>query len=71
MNSRTAKPLVDNAASSGWLPSGGLRWIQIAAIAGLIVVGVAYVTNASKSNAAGTMRLAISEPGTTVLPSIR
>jgi hypothetical protein len=72
MDSRTIKPLADNETSTGWLPSGGLRWIQLLAIAGLVVIAVAYVMNAGKSGAAGyPMRIAISEPGTTILPSAR
>jgi hypothetical protein len=72
MDIRTTRPLVDTDTSTGWLAAGGLRWIQLVAIAGLIVVAVAYVMNAGKSGAAGqTMRIAISEPGTTILPSVR
>jgi hypothetical protein len=70
METRNSRPLVEAETSTGWLPAGGLRWIQLLAIACLVVVAMAYLTNASKSGAA-TMRTAISEPGTTVLPSVR
>lgn len=70
METRNSRPLVETETSTGWLPAGGLRWIQLLAIAGLFVVAMAYVMNASKSGAA-PMRIAISEPGTTVLPSVR
>ena len=72
MDIRTSKPLIDTETSSGWLPAGGLRWVQVVAIAGLVVVAVAYVMNAGKSGAAGqSLQIAISEPGTTILPSVR
>jgi hypothetical protein len=72
MDTRNSRPLVDTETSPGWLPAGGLRWIQLLAIAGLVVIATAYLMNASKSGAAGySMRTAISEPGTTVLPSVR
>jgi hypothetical protein len=70
METRNSRPLVETETSTGWLPAGGLRWIQLVAIAGLVVVAMAYVMNAGKSGAA-PMRIAISEPGTTVLPSVR
>jgi hypothetical protein len=46
-----------------------LRWIQLLAVVGLVVVAVAYVVSAGKS--ARPMQIAISEPGPTLLPTVR
>jgi hypothetical protein len=70
MDSQNIKPLAETDTATGLLPTGGLSWIQVLAIVGLIVVAVAYVMDAGRSGAQ-PMRTAIAEPGTTILPSIR
>ncbi len=73
MELRRIRPLKETPdETSRVLPTGGLRWIQVLAIAGLVVVAGAYISKATRSGAQEhPMRTAISEPGTTILPSVR